>query len=156
MATPNNAIPYVPENTIDPAAGLNEALNIIDIILQCSVVAVGTNAPPGSPVNGDRHIVGTGTGAFAGHNGDAARWNSADAVWEFADAYIALDQTTGVLWVKRAGTWARLIARDTGWTAGTGTATKGAFATSTATLTEVAERLLAIEQALLAAGIIAA
>ena len=45
-------------------------------------------------------------------------------------------------------------ARQTGWTAGTGTASKGAFATGSATVTDVAERLLAIEQALRAHGLI--
>jgi len=44
--TLNNAIPFVPENTIDPAAGLNEAINIIDLITQCYVLSLGNNAPP--------------------------------------------------------------------------------------------------------------
>jgi hypothetical protein len=44
--------------------------------------------------------------------------------------------------------------RNTGWTAGSGTASKGAFTTSTATATQCAERILAIEQALSTHGLI--
>lgn len=45
-------------------------------------------------------------------------------------------------------------ARETGWTAATGTALKGAFATSTATLVNCAERIKAIEDALRTHGLI--
>jgi hypothetical protein len=44
--------------------------------------------------------------------------------------------------------------RETGWTAGTGTADKGAFDTTTATLADCAERILALEQALRTHGLI--
>ena len=57
--TVNNAIPFVPENTIDPAAGLNESLLTVDALLQLAVVSVGDNAPPDSPANGARYAVGT-------------------------------------------------------------------------------------------------
>ena len=33
MTTPNAGIPEVPENTLDPAAGLNDALQVIDALL---------------------------------------------------------------------------------------------------------------------------
>lgn len=45
-------------------------------------------------------------------------------------------------------------ARDTGWTAGTGTQLKGAFDANTATATQAAQRVLAIENALRAHGLI--
>lgn len=154
--TVNNAIPFVPENTIDPAAGLNESLVIIDRLLQLSVLTVGDTAPPGSPTEGDRHIVGaSATGAWSGHDGELAQY--IDSAWSFSDAYIALNQDDGLVYVNRSGTWGTILgATDTGWTAGTGTASKGAFATGTATATDCAERILAIEQALLAVGIISA
>lgn len=44
--------------------------------------------------------------------------------------------------------------RQTGWTAGTGTPNKGAFAADTATAVQAAQRILAIEQALRAHGLI--
>jgi hypothetical protein len=45
-------------------------------------------------------------------------------------------------------------ARDTGWTASTGTALKGAFATGTATLVQAAQRIKALEDAMRAHGLI--
>ena len=47
-----------------------------------------------------------------------------------------------------------LGARDTGWTAPTGTANKGAFASDTATLLNVAQRLFSLETALRTHGLI--
>lgn len=44
--------------------------------------------------------------------------------------------------------------RETGWTAGTGTPNKGAFAADTATAAQAAQRVLALEQALRAHGLI--
>lgn len=44
--------------------------------------------------------------------------------------------------------------RATGWTAGTGTPNKGAFAADTATAAQAAQRVLAIEQALRTHGLI--
>lgn len=44
--------------------------------------------------------------------------------------------------------------RDTGWTAATGTANKGAFVTGTATLSQCAERIKALEDALRSHGLI--
>lgn len=83
MATPNAGIPYVPENTQDPAAGLNLALNVIDALIQVRVKTIGTAAPPGSPADGDRHIVGVGTGAWATHNNQLARYVAEGAFWQF-------------------------------------------------------------------------
>ena len=78
--TVNNSIPFVPENTIDPAAGLNESLLTVDALLQLAVVSVGDNAPPGSPVNGARYVVGTApTGAWAGRANQVAQW--LDGAW---------------------------------------------------------------------------
>jgi hypothetical protein len=49
-----------------------------------------------------------------------------------------------------------LGARDTGWTAFTGTASKGGFATSTVTLPQLAQVVKALQDALTAAGIVGA
>jgi hypothetical protein len=49
-----------------------------------------------------------------------------------------------------------LAARDTGWTAFTGTASKGGFATGTVTLTQLAQVVKALQDALTAHGIVGA
>src|SRR5690606_18524327 len=87
MSTPNTGIPYVPENTQDPAAGLNLALNVIDALLQTAVIDMGQTAPPVSPSDGDLHIVGTGaTGAWAGQDNNLARYVAEGDIWRSCEA----------------------------------------------------------------------
>ena len=101
----NNLIPFVPENTTDPAAGLNLSIKIIDALLQLAVLTVNGNTPPGSPANGDRHIVGTApTGAWSGQAGKLAQY--LDAAWNFRDARIALNLADSKLYIRVTTTWA--------------------------------------------------
>jgi hypothetical protein len=83
MNTPNRGIPYVPEGTLDPAAGLNLALNVIDAVMTPTVISIGDTAPPGSPTDGDLYIVGVGTGAWAGEDDNLARYVSEGDFWQF-------------------------------------------------------------------------
>lgn len=104
MSSVNNNIPFVPENTIDPAAGLNESINVIDALLQARVVSVGTNTPPSSPAAGDRHILGTApTGVWSGQANKMARW--LDGAWEFYDAAIAVNLADDKLWMRGSAGW---------------------------------------------------
>lgn len=84
--TPNVGIPYVTQGTLDPAAGLNLALNVIDALLQCAVIELGRNAPPGSPADGDMYVVGVGTGAWSGQDDNLARYVAAGTFWQFYPA----------------------------------------------------------------------
>lgn len=81
--TPTRQIPYVPEDTLDPAAGLNDSLNTIDAVFIPTVLAVGQGTPPVTPANGDMYVVGAGTGAWAGQNDNLARYRSEGTFWEF-------------------------------------------------------------------------
>lgn len=104
--TINNKIPFVPENTIDPAAGLNLSLNTIDALLQVLVQTVGANTPP-TGVEGQRFIVGTApTGAWAGQANKLARF--LDGVWQFFDVRYALNAADGLWYVRSGSTWAPL------------------------------------------------
>lgn len=51
--------------------------------MQVRVLTVGDGAPPVSPADGDRHIVGVGTGAWATHNNELARYVAEGAFWQF-------------------------------------------------------------------------
>lgn len=84
--TPNTGIPYVPEGTFDPAAGLNLALNVVDALLQTAVIELGRNSPPGSPSDGDLYIVGTGSGAWSGEDNNLARYVAEGDFWQFYEA----------------------------------------------------------------------
>ena len=107
--TPSNGIPFVPENTLDPAAGLNLSLNAIDVLLQLRVETLGENAPPGSPVDGERHVVGTApTAEWEGEANRVARYIEEGNFWQFYDASIALNDADGALYKFTGGQWMEL------------------------------------------------
>lgn len=110
--TINNGIPFVPENTIDPAAGLNLSLNTIDALLQLLVITVGANTPP-TGVEGNRYIVGTSpTGAWSGQANKLARF--LDGAWHFYSARYALNVADGLWYVRSSSTWAALSSGGAG------------------------------------------
>lgn len=87
MPTPNSGIPYVPENTIDPAAGLNESLRVIDALIQAAVIGFEEVTPPSTPDDGDRYIVGdSATGSWAGQDQNMAQYVSEGNFWQFYEA----------------------------------------------------------------------
>lgn len=68
-------------------ADMNRGWRMQQTLIQCNVIDI-IDDPPVSPVDGDTYIVGTGTGAWAGHDNDIAYWTTQDldnpsGVWEF-------------------------------------------------------------------------
>ncbi|WP_444956798.1 DUF2793 domain-containing protein [Microbulbifer sp. ZKSA002] len=102
--TPNNAIPYAAEGTLDPAASLNQALDTIDALLQIEVLGI-QNDPPGSPSDGDRYLVATGSNEWANQNGQLARYVAAPGYWQFFPAKVALNQADGLLYINGSSGW---------------------------------------------------
>jgi hypothetical protein len=71
------ALPYIDAAQAQKHVTHNEALQILDALIQLSVLARDQLAPPPAPLEGDRYIVGAGaTGAFAGKEGKIAAWLS--------------------------------------------------------------------------------
>ena len=67
--------------------GMNANLKKLDAIVQVSVKDKDLNAPPGSPANGDRYIVGPApTGDWTGHAGEIAVYDSTAPTWLFYSA----------------------------------------------------------------------
>lgn len=84
LDSPNVKIPYVPEGTLDPAAGLNLAINVIDALLQPRVIDMSQTAPPATGVDGDMYIVASpATGAWAGKEDWLARYVYPGEFWQF-------------------------------------------------------------------------
>ena len=85
--TPRIRLPFVPEGTLDPAAGLNLALNFLDALTQCRVIAMDLTEPPATAGDGDQYIVagegGVATGAWAGHELQLARFVDQGSFWQF-------------------------------------------------------------------------
>ncbi len=98
--TPRLALPLLQPGQAQKETTHNEALVVLDLAVQASVLAVGTDVPPADPVAGNAWIVGTApTGAWAGQAGAIAGWTpggwrfvgSRDGMsaWSIADGQIA-------------------------------------------------------------------
>ncbi len=78
--TTNLLLPYILAAQAQKHVTHNEALRLLDGLVQLSVLDRDLTAPPGSPANGDRYIVGAGgTGDWAGWDLNVALWT--DGAW---------------------------------------------------------------------------
>lgn len=116
--SPNAGIPYVPENTLDPAAGLNLAIDVIDAKLQTAVISMSLNAPPVGPADGDLYIVsglvgGPATGAWAGLEDKLVRYRSEGTLWQSFDATLVINLDDG-------GLYKFIVGSPGGWTLAAG------------------------------------
>ena len=82
MATePNTGLTFQEANSLETDALQNELVNYLGVWLNCAVQTVGDTVPPGSPVNGERYIVGaSATGAWATHDDELAIYRDG---WQF-------------------------------------------------------------------------
>ncbi len=76
----NLLLPYIAASQAQKHITHNEALRLLDGIVQLSVLDRDLTAPPGSPADGDRYLVAAGaTGAWAGWDGSIAM--RSDGLW---------------------------------------------------------------------------
>lgn len=92
------SLPYIQPNQAQKHVTHNEALRILDVLVQLSVVTDDLSAPPVLPETGARYIVGAApSGDWAGHARDVAVFD--DGVWRFFAprvgwrAYVAAHET---------------------------------------------------------------
>jgi hypothetical protein len=79
--TPNLSIPLLVSNQSGKEVTHNEALVIVDAILNRGVENKSTNTPPATPSGGEAYIVGSSpTDVFVSHEGDLAFYNNG---WRF-------------------------------------------------------------------------
>lgn len=88
-------------------SGMDDNIIAMGSVTQLAVLDRSLSAPPGSPVSGDRYIVGAGaTGGWNGHDGKIALYLG--AAWRFyvpQDGWIAYDQNDGVTVRMESGLW---------------------------------------------------
>lgn len=78
------ALPYLQPAQAQKHVTHNEALRILDALVQLAVASRSAATPPAAPAPGLRHIVPAGgTGAFAGQAGRIALWEG--QAWAFFD-----------------------------------------------------------------------
>ncbi len=109
-ATSNLSLPFIVAAQAQKHVTHNEALRALDALVQLAVLDRDLAAPPGSPDEGARYIVGESpTGAWAGHAGSIAAFQ--DGAWAFYApeegwrAWVA-DEARLYVWIASA--WALL------------------------------------------------
>jgi hypothetical protein len=111
--SPNLALPFIEGGELLPDVTLNEALRLMDTLVQLAVGDRDLNAPPSSPVEGQRWIVKASpspTGAWAGHGNHVAAWQ--DGGWTFSvpkAGWLAFVVDEGVLIAWSGTAWAAAL-----------------------------------------------
>ncbi|EGP07798.1 hypothetical protein CSIRO_2393 [Bradyrhizobiaceae bacterium SG-6C] len=105
--TPHLGLPFIEGSQAQKHVTHNEALRILDSVVQIGVLDTDRTAPPSSPAEGDRHIVASGaTGAWAGH-ADAVAVRE-DGAWRFLNpkaGWCAWSDADGLLLVYDGTAW---------------------------------------------------
>lgn len=112
MPTPNLGLPYIVQGQAQKEVTHNEALNLLDAVVQLAVLDRDLAAPPGSPAQGARYIVAASpTGAWAGHADHIAVW--LDGAWRFflpSIGWIAWVADEGVMLAWSGSAWVDALA----------------------------------------------
>lgn len=78
----NLQLPYIMPSQAQKHVTHNEAVRMLDSLVQLAVLDRDLSAPPASPVDGDRYLVGPGgSGAWTTKDGSVAAWQ--DGAWAF-------------------------------------------------------------------------
>lgn len=88
--------------------GMDTNLVFIDALLQAGVVAVGTSAPPGSPSQGEAHIIDAASpsGVFSGHgNGFAVYYGTAWYITAPREGWMVFDRALNRWWLFDGTDW---------------------------------------------------
>ena len=101
------SMPYIEPSQAQKHVTHNEALRVLDVLTQLTVLDRTVTAPPVTPEIGDCYIVGSsGTGDWAGHDNDIAVFE--DSYWRFETP-----KTGWRGWVVSEG--AEVVFDGTGW-----------------------------------------
>jgi hypothetical protein len=109
------ALPYIDGAQAQKHVTHNEALRILDALVQLAVLDKDLSAPPGSPRDGERWIVAASpTGAWAGHAGHIAAWQ--DGAWAFhvpKPGWIAFVRDESALYFWDGSAWVSVMSAIT-------------------------------------------
>lgn len=100
-------LPLLAAGQMQKEAWHNEALALIDLMLNGVIEGAVTAAPPASPLAGSLYLVGTGaTSAWAGRDGQLAGWLPSG--WRFIvppEGLRLTERATGFEWRRLATGW---------------------------------------------------
>ncbi len=107
----NLALPYLGASQSQKHVTVNESLRSLDVLVQIAVKSAALSAPPGSPADGQRWIIGPApSGLWAGRATQIAAWQ--DGAWFFyapKDGWLGWNEATLTALVFSAGSWVSLI-----------------------------------------------
>ena len=113
--TANLGLPVIAAAQAQKHVTHNEALRLLDTLVQLVVLDRNLSAPPGSPDEGERWIVAASpNGAWAGHADDIAAWQ--DGAWQFTTpktGWVAFVADEGTLLVWSGSAWGDFFATVT-------------------------------------------
>lgn len=93
-STARLALPLIAAGQAQKEVTHNEALTLLDLMVQPTALGVGVNAPPGDPAEGSCWIVGPApSGAWAGQAAAIAGWTAGG--WRFVAAREGMEVFTG-------------------------------------------------------------
>lgn len=105
--SPNLVLPYIQAAQAQKHITHNEAIRVLDAIVQISVVDRDLSAPPGAPIEGSRYLVASSpSGAWAGQAGTIAAWQ--DGGWAFYTprvGWVAYVADEGILIAYSGSAW---------------------------------------------------
>ncbi|MEZ5997557.1 MAG: DUF2793 domain-containing protein [Hyphomonas sp.] len=111
-ASANLALPYLLPNQAQKHVTLNEALRLLDVVVQAGVLSRSLAVPPATPAEGDRYIPAAGaTGAWNGHDDELAAFQ--DGAWAFLmprQGWVSFVADEGILIVRASDAWLDAIA----------------------------------------------
>lgn len=103
-------LPYILGSQAQKHVTHNEAIRLLDGLVQLSVKDRDLTAPPGAPADGDRYIVAAGgTGAWDGWDGSVAYY--ADGAWMRLvprEGWICWIEDEDAIVVRNGGSWSAL------------------------------------------------
>ena len=106
--TPHLGLPMLEASQSQKHVTHNEALMMLDAVVQLSVKDRTRTSPPASPADGDRHIIATGaTGAWSGKDNQIA--HLMDGAWSFLapeSGWLCWDDGAGVFVAWDGSAWA--------------------------------------------------
>jgi hypothetical protein len=109
--SPRLGLPFIAPQQAQKHISFNEAIRVLDTLVQPAVMSRTTATPPGSPASGEAYIVApSATGAWAGKDGEVASY--ADGGWDFitpADGWLAFVGDTAEIAICQSGLWSALV-----------------------------------------------
>lgn len=105
--TPNLALPFIMPSQAQKHVTHNEAIELLDMIVQLTLESSAVTTPPGAPQEGQAWAIGTGaTGAWAGQDGMIGTWRGGG--WLYVaprDGWLAWVRDIAELQVFSSGAW---------------------------------------------------